>query len=233
MSFTQEGVRMDLNVTKVYRLRAQPRGSDGVYQGVSFFVLFTDPLSSHPPHASPIPSGLFVPLEVPVTMDDETVMVTCGQLWVLNATDPVSASASASALEEVLSSRIQPCEPPDGPLSFVGPYAVDREYMPGNKLTYVAVMALDALAVSSPDADIRFFADRFSLHLRATDMEFSNVLSFGAMTHVIAEALSAWTARDPYLAISGYKAHALLKDVLDDSDATCRPPSYDPYWASS
>jgi len=118
-------------------------------------------------------------------------------------------------------------------ISFVGTEAVDREYMPSDQMTSVAVMALDDLAASSPDANVRLFADLFSLHLRATDMGFTEVMGFGGMTNTIAAALSGWQVRDPFLASAAFKAHVLLTNAMDDAEANYMPPVYQPYWVSS
>ena len=87
-----------------------------------------------------------------------------------------------------------------------------------DRLTRVAVHALDGLSANSGDPNTQLLAFLFARHLVATDMAFSELLSIGPIACMVATALEAWIVRDPFLMSSVYEAQDLLAAVLD-----CKP----------
>ncbi len=164
-----------------YSLKKQPR-SNGTVQGVSFFVPSAniDILAVHkklgcPPFMcmvtvpnTPLPPTLQFVNDGPLQLrleDDE--LVCCGQHWSLYTCEDCSAEAFEAAYKEIMNKCI-PCTI-SGHAEPQGLPAIDYDYMPSDKLSRVAAMALDVLAEMSDDPNIRQFSWLFANHLRATE----------------------------------------------------------------
>jgi hypothetical protein len=189
-----------------------------------------------------IPSGIkFVndcELEVPVDRggEDSCCAQYIGRHWSLYASADMNAEEFEVKLQDVEAQlgRIDKChEYKDQEQYTLQTHTsdgeeIDRDYMPCDRLTYVSVMALDDLAEHGGDANVCKFADLFALHLRATNMDFEDVLKFRAAAYMVATALNVYTVRDPLAICNAYNAQDLLKVALD-LDAPVRP-KYKPYW---
>eukprot|EP00798_Chlamydomonas_sp_ICE-L_P017722 gene17722-24082_t len=71
---------------------------------------------------------------------------------------------------------------------------VDTDELPGDKLTRAYVMALDHLAATSQEPNLKLFAFLYAMHMRATDMCNEDVLRLKAIASMIAAAMKVWTA---------------------------------------
>ncbi|GFR49224.1 hypothetical protein Agub_g11143 [Astrephomene gubernaculifera] len=104
---------------------------------------------------------------------------------------------------------------------------LDRDRNPADKLTCAAMMALDALSREATDPNVQWFATLYALHLRATDMDFEDLLGFGPLASMAAAALEAWTVEDGFLMASACEAQDRLAEVLEWK---LTRPAYQPPW---
>ena len=94
-------------------------------------------------------------------------------------------------------------------------------------MTMASVLALDELVASSEDDNVRMFSTLYTLHLRAHDMAFTEVLQFGPAAAMVAAALDSWTVTDPLLAVDTQRARELLSSELGYDFSAFK---YTPYW---
>ena len=232
---------------KSYSLRAQPRA--GNIHGVSFFAPslelsvrvhnklgmsnFGCMVTSPSVHLHP--NLCFVNdihLELKLDGDDQPA-TKCGEHWTLYTTADMSTEEFEAAYEKVMKSSI-PCNMAGGAESdnniSLQELGVDMDLMPGDRHSYVSVMALDELVASSQDGNVRLFASLFSMHIRATDMGFNDILKCAPITSMAATALDVWTARDPFIEVTAQEAFDMLAGVLD---FPLKGIAYKPFWVSS
>ena len=224
-------------------LRGQPRQSR--HQGVSFFVPSSAEAAEvahaaigRPVHGCAVTvPGLALPanlrfindrlLRLPVlnAATGQTEMIECGQHFTLFTSCDTSTTAFEDAYAQIMSTCL-PCQ-----LSAHAAPAldVDWDYLPGDRMTMAAVLALDELATSSEDPNTRMFSALYSLHLRANDMAFAEVLDFGPAAEMVAAALDSWTVTDPLLAADVHQGRELLSETLGYEFEALK---YEPYWVS-
>lgn len=118
-----------------------------------------------------------------------------------------------------------------GPRDLPRPPDWDSYSVPCDRLTYLAMMAMESLARVSQDPSTRFFASIFAVEARALDMEFEELVERPAVAKMMAAAFDNWTAEDPMGQTDAYEIQDLLAQVLDDYQPT--RPSYKPFWVSS
>ena len=233
-----------INGVRMRMLLAQPR--KGVYQGVSFFVpspelsirahnklgkqqhgcKVTVPGKQLPEHFKFVHDG---PLMLRLDGDDDP-LVESGDHWTLYTTADMPASHFEAEYVQFMTSKCDSC-----PMMQAGAESqdlpdLDDDFSPADRLTNATVMALDNLVLCTDDPNVKLFARLFALHLRATDMDFPDVLSFGAIANMAAVALAKWTVRDPFLEAHACAAQDLLSQTLEDD--TFARPAYKPYWVS-
>ncbi len=92
--------------------------------------------------------------------------------------------------------------------------SIDWDYMPGDRMTMVSVLALDDLMIHSDYEDTRMRSTVYTLHLRAEDMTFDQLLEFEQIAMTVAHALDSYTVRDPWLVADVAKARELLSSTL-------------------
>jgi hypothetical protein len=225
------------------RLRAQPRG--GGSTGVSFFVP-TSVATAATAHNSfnklvhgcavtvggtPLPPNLrFVhdgelALPVPNAAGD-TEEVNCGEHYTLYTSTESSVAAFEAAYADFIGS-CKACELEGGAGALA--LEVDWDYFPNDRMTLASVFALDALITNTDDANTKMFGTLYTLHLRAKNSPFSEVLSFKPVAHMVAAALDSWTATDPRLAGDALKARKLLSEELEIEFSKFK---YEPFWVS-
>jgi hypothetical protein len=160
----------------------------------------------------PLPEGLLFhndgPMELLFEGDDEPTVA--GEHWELYPAQEMRAAVFADKFQQ-LRGKMLPCKLRGG----AELRQVDKDYMPSDRLSYVAVEALDSLADSADDPNTRQFSSLFANHLRATDMPFEEVLEHGNMSEMVATALQGWTARNPEAQVSAWKALQKLGDALE------------------
>ena len=223
------------------KLRAQPR--QGRYRGVSFFVP-SSAATADIAHAIlnrltygcattvpgiTLPHGLLFindgELELPVVNNaGVTERVSLGQHYTLFTSVDTSTSAFEAAFANVMAAMCIPCHIEGGAGAALD---VDWEYTPGDPLTQVAVYALEDMAATSGDPNIKMFGILYSLHIRAKDMAFSDVVAFTPIAAMVATALDAWTVPHPLQVAAVMHAQELLSKVLDWEFS---PVKYQPYW---
>ena len=170
---------------KSYRLREQPRGTKAPI-GVSLFD--PQPQHSEAQHNNlaadffgyevtvtnvKLPSNLRLvrDFELTVPVEDEAgdiLPIACGWHWTLYTTKDTSAQEFEAAYD-VCKAQLIPCEAFDGAESRE---AADDDFMPVDRQTYVAVLALENLATRTTDPNTKLFSKLFADHLRAQDMDF-------------------------------------------------------------
>ncbi len=79
---------------------------------------------------------------------------------------------------------------------------LDMDRSPADKLTCAVTMARDALSSEATEPNVQWFAKLYGLHLRATDMDFEDLLGFGPLASMAAAALEAWSVEDGFLIAS-------------------------------
>lgn len=222
-------------------LHAQPRG--GRYKGVSFFVpsssevaaaalavlgegahgcAITTPGAPLPEHLCFVCDG---DLSLPaVDASGHTEPVLCGQHWTLHT----SANSSVNAFEAAYAQVLQHCVPCQ-PAAQAMPLDVDLDYLPGDRMTLAAVLALDDFVANSDDFNTKLFGSLYAWHLRATDMKFEEVVAFTPIAYMVAAALDAWTVTDPFLWAHVRKARDLLSEELSFKFSELK---YKPFWVS-
>lgn len=241
----------DKDGLKTYSLRAQPRA--GMIVGVSFFDPSPQLSQLQQAHlylnaptfgckittpAVPLPSTLlFVnDIDLMLPLDGlDSPYINCGKHWTLYTTIdrlttefeaiyakfmaqfPSSDMPGSAALREGEAAPDATDEPD-----------VDVDSMPGDRCTNIAVMALDELVHNTDDPNTRLFANLFSLHLRATNMGFRDVVKCGPIANMVATALDTWTANDPFLLGPAKEAQDLLAKALDYQPSF----GYKPFWVS-
>jgi hypothetical protein len=222
----------------VKRLRAQPR--KGRHRGLSFVAPSSeDFLALHKflggntacvitPINTPLPGDLRLvhdgPLMLPLYDDKRRV---CGEHYTLftpSERDVHAFEASVEALLNMASvcSPAAAAEPRD--------LQIDNLCSPADPLSCAAMKALQYLADNAPDANTRWFARLYALHLAAADLDFEEVLQFGSLAGMVADALNGWTVRDPFLLSDVYAAQDRLADALD---CQLTRPTYEPDWVGS
>lgn len=239
---------------KTYTLYAQPRKrhkytGEPIYNGVSFFEPYiqffkqihqqlTNTGASAHGHDNPgcavlvpnvsLPDGMaFVndgKLSLPLEGDDR---VECGEHYTLFATRAMPAAEFDALFAELISNNSIPCKLEGGaaPVNL----QLDMDRSPLDKLTCAAMMALDALSSEATDPNVQWFAKLYALHLRATDMDFEDLLGFGPLASMAAAALEAWSVQDGLLMASACEAQDRLAGLLE-----CKftRPAYQPPWVS-
>ena len=233
---------------KSYSLRAQPRA--GITRGVSFFApspehfdnaheyleksvfgcMVISPSATLPANLSLVND---IHLELPLEGDD-LPKINCGEHWTLYTTTDMSAVEFEAAYSEVVKASI-PCKmtggaEPHNTTTTLEKLAVDMDLMPGDRRSYISVMALDELVADTQDENVRLFANLFSLHIRATDMNFNDLLKCGPIANMVAAALDVWTARDPFIVVPAHEAQDLLASALEFHPIRIQ---YKPFWVSS
>ncbi len=225
---------------KVYTLRAQPR--KGRYQGVSF-------LSPHPNLSKAIhqhlggaidcivlatnfalPEGLGIvndgPLSLPLEGDNRVI---CGEHFTLFATKEMPTAD----FEQLYSRLMQESGSPRQLEAAAEPVELQLDMhmdcYPADKLTNAAAMALDYLSRNATVPNVRLFAKLYALHLCATDVDFEELLKFGALASMAAAALEAWTVENGFLMMHACDAQDQLAAALD---CAFRMPAYTPPWVS-
>lgn len=222
----------------VYTLRVQPHG--GRWRGVSFFS--PDPNLSPAIHqflggmsdCSVLPANCTLPeglglvndglLELPLAGGDGVV---CGEHYTLFVTKEMPTADFEQLYSGLLQRSSAPCQ-----LQAAAEPAelkLDMDCYPADKLTYAAAMALDKLSGTATAPNVRLFAKLYALHLRATDMDFEDVLKFGALASMAAAALEVWTVKDGFLMTDACDAQDQLSEALD---CPFRVPAYTPPWVS-
>ncbi|GAX84785.1 hypothetical protein CEUSTIGMA_g12207.t1 [Chlamydomonas eustigma] len=196
---------------KSYSLRAQPRA--GHICGVSFFA--PSPELSERTHQY-MGKSVF----------------SCGEHWVLYTTADMPMEEFHVYYTDLMKASI-PCNIVGGATNattFLEELGVDMDLMPGDRHSYISVMALDELVANTDNDNVRLFASLFSLHVRAMNMNFDDILKCGPIANMVSTALDVWTARDPYVVGPAQEAQHLLAGVLG-----VQPKGivYKPFWVSS
>jgi hypothetical protein len=196
-------------------LRAQPRA--GITRGVSFFAPshdiylgkcdFISPSVTLPPNLRLV-NDIHLKLPLEGNELDDLPTINCGEHWLLYTTIDMPVEEFEAAYSEVVK------------VAFFGfsdleRTDVDTDLMPGDRRSYVAVMALDELVADTKDENVRLFAKLFSLHIRATDMDFDDLLNCGPIANMVATALDGWTVRDPFIEDPAHEAQHRLADALE------------------
>ncbi|GAX75267.1 hypothetical protein CEUSTIGMA_g2712.t1 [Chlamydomonas eustigma] len=234
---------------KSYSLRAQPRA--GHICGVSFFApsselserthqymgksVFgcgvTSSLVSLPPNLRFVNDiHLMLPLD-----GDNLQTISCGEHWVLYTTADMPVEEFHEYYTDLMKASI-PCNIVGGAepfnatnaTTFLEELGVDMDLMPGDRHSYISVMALDELVANTDNDNVRLFASLFSLHVRAMNMNFDDILKCGPIANMVSTALDVWTARDPYVVGPAQEAQHLLAGVLGFQP---KGIVYKPFWA--
>ena len=168
-----------------------------------------------------------LPLHLPVldASTGQTVMADCGLHFTLYSSCATSTAEFEFAYEQIKSTFL-PCQPAGQAAPSLD---VDWDYLPSDRMTLASVLALDEQAAKSEDGDVRMFSTLYTLHLRAHDMAFTEVLQFKPAAALVAAALDSWTVTDPLLAVDAHRARELLSSELGYDFSAFK---YKPYWES-
>ncbi|GFR45195.1 hypothetical protein Agub_g6586 [Astrephomene gubernaculifera] len=174
-----------------------------------------------------IPDGLrFVcdgPTALPVISEDgETRKIEVGVLWSLYAAEEMEAAEFEKKYAE-LCPTFATCELPKGGAE-QQPFEVDLDYLPGDRLTRVAVLALDELGDKTNNPNTRMFARIYAGHMRAVDMDFGDMLQHLPMAWMAAQALEDFGTSHPMLFADAYNAQCELSELFNDEDFKLRMP---------
>lgn len=188
------------------------------------------------PKNTPLPPNFLMkndkPLKLALRGPVDPTIVECGEHIVLYPASDTTSTAFVAAYTDLKQYAV-PCniaggaEPQD--ISFDENLDVDTYVMPGDLHSEVCVLAMRALAKSSPDANVRFFALMFSFHIAADDTSFANILKDGQMASMAAAAMDVWTERDPFRMEF---THAVQKQLADLLERPYVPAPYKPYLVS-
>ncbi|GAX86062.1 hypothetical protein CEUSTIGMA_g13476.t1 [Chlamydomonas eustigma] len=233
---------------KSYSLRAQPRA--GHICGLSFFAPspelserthqylgknvfgcgMTSSSVSLPPNLRLLNDiHLLLPLD-----GDNLQTINCGEHWVLYTTADMPVDEFHAYCTDLMKASI-PCNmvggaEPFNASTFLEELGVDMDLMPGDRHSYISVMALDELVANTDNDNVRLLASLFSLHVRATNMNFDDILKCGPIANMVSTALDVWTARDPFIVGPAQEAQHLLAGVLGFQP---KGIVYKPFWLQS
>eukprot|EP00798_Chlamydomonas_sp_ICE-L_P028135 gene28135-biopygen32088 len=176
----------------------------------------------------PVDLGFTQDFDLKLAIGDDGDVVVCGRHWTLftTVTQPMADFEAAYGILQqtamVSCAAAAAAEPP--------PPDIDDSCMPFDKLTYAVVVALEELVDNSCCPNTRVFAWLYAKHLRAADMDFTDLLQTPAIANMASTALDAWFVRHPMFRAQAHEAQDLLITVLDDY--TPSRPRYEPYWAA-
>ncbi|GAX86693.1 hypothetical protein CEUSTIGMA_g14100.t1 [Chlamydomonas eustigma] len=233
---------------KSYSLRAHPRA--GHICGLSFFA--PSPELSERTHqylgknvfgCGMASSSVSLPPNLRLLNDihlllpldgDNLQTINCGEHWVLYTTADMPVDEFHAYCTDLMKASI-PCNmdggaEPFNATTFLEELGVDMDLMPGDRHSYISVMALDELVANTDNDNVRLFASLFSLHERATNMNFDDILKCGPIANMVSTALDVWTARDPFIVGPAQEAQHLLAGVLGFQP---KGIVYKPFWPCS
>eukprot|EP00798_Chlamydomonas_sp_ICE-L_P008451 gene8451-biopygen3799 len=176
----------------------------------------------------PADLGFTQDFDLKLAIGDDGAVVVCGRHWTLftTVTQPMAdfeaAYGSLQQTTMVSCAAAAAAEPP--------PLDIDDSCMPFDKLTYAVVVALEELVDNSCCPNTRVFAWLYAKHLRAADMDFTDLMQTPAIANMASTALDAWFVRHPMFRAQAHEAQDLLITVLDDY--TPSRPRYEPYWTN-
>eukprot|EP00798_Chlamydomonas_sp_ICE-L_P025088 gene25088-biopygen19541 len=176
----------------------------------------------------PVDLGFTQDFDLKLAIGDDGDVVVCGRHWTLftTVTQPMADFEAAYGIQQqtamVSCAAAAAAEPP--------PLDIDDSCMPFDKLTYAVVVALEELVDNSCCPNTRVFAWLYAKHLRAADMDFTDLLQTPAIANMASTALDAWFVRYPMFRAQAHEAQDLLITVLDDY--TPSRPRYEPYWTN-
>eukprot|EP00798_Chlamydomonas_sp_ICE-L_P000263 gene263-biopygen2270 len=162
----------------------------------------------------PVDLGFTQDFDLKLAIGDDGDVVVCGRHWTLftTVTQPMADFEAAYGIMQqtamVSCAAAAAAEPP--------PLDIDDSCMPFDKLTYAVVVALEELVDNSCCPNTRVFAWLYAKHLRATDMDFMDLLQTPAIANMASTALDAWFVRHPMFRAQAHEAQDLLITVLDD-----------------
>ncbi|EFJ49417.1 hypothetical protein VOLCADRAFT_89825 [Volvox carteri f. nagariensis] len=217
----------------IHILRPQS-GKPGKSPGVSFFHFFpemseaahaylgaevykcgiTAPKTSLPSHFRIVCDG---PKSLPLVAENgETEIVEVGVHWSLFTTEKMEVTEFEAKFAE-LQTTFQPCNTFEGGAG-LRQFNVDLDYLPTDRLSCAVVTALDEMADMTSQPNTRMFARVYAGHIRATDMEFKDVLEDLPMAWMAAQALEAFATDDPMMYADAFEVQTQLGHLFNEDD---------------
>lgn len=168
------------------------------------------------------------PLKAPIPGEAAEQTITVGNHYTLYGNLEMPATVFEQLYEQLMSTCLSYGEEAGaGPASLT---ELDEDRMPTDKLSYVAVTAMEAWAATTDNLNTARLATVFAWHIRATSMPFPKLLEAPYLANMVAAALDRYTARDYLVYADAREAQSQLAATLEDYDPI--ETNFVPHWVS-